>query len=179
MTLHFISFYHHKVQEGVGKSPWPMYQVCMSPWDGVYTNYTKLMPLNQIFGHMYVLSGIVCNIFLYHYLQKMTEKNMALKIHDRKACRKRNLVPAKTGMIHLLFYILFFVIFALPLGTNQVHIGTRAFFNCLVTDIAYCIMCPVIILSGNQVAQRKIRNLFNNCKNRVDDAFETVCNLFK
>ena len=114
LALHFLSFYHHQVKEGVGRSPWPMYQACLNPWERVYTYYTKLMPLNKMLGQLYVLSSIVCNIFLCYYLQKMTEKNIALKVHDRKASRKRNLVPAKTGTIHLLFYILLFVIFALP-----------------------------------------------------------------
>ena len=115
----------------------------MNLWVDVYTNYSKLMPLNQM---------IFYNIFLYYSLHNMPEKNMGLKVHDRKTCRKRNLVPAKTGMVHLFFYIFLFIFFVIPSGTKHFDKGTRAFVNCLVTDIAYAIMCLVIILSGNQVA---------------------------
>ena len=157
----------HTISLSQSRDPWPMYNACMHPTEYEKTNIVEIVPIDQIIIHIYHGITIFCNIFLWRYLKKQTDQNTALQPKDRKLCRKRNLVPAKIGIIHLFFYGFIMIYSFFHLNSNMDN-GTKFFFNACISDLLFCILSPLIfIILGSQEARHRIRNFFNYLSLRV------------
>jgi len=108
-------------------------------------------------------ANITCNFLLFKYLQNITENTTARSEGDKKKDRKRNLVPAKIGMIIICiggtYLLALMVTYMVPL--KYLDSGIRAFINASHADFTHCIICPIIIISGSKEVSRKISKMFH------------------
>ena len=160
--LTFGSFYFQMGSSEFGRSPLVLYQACMDPWkDHTFPVY-KLMPWNQLFMVFLIASNVSCNLFLYRYLERRTENNIARSEADKMKDRKRNLVPARIGMMNIFLYVvaMAFFMFAYSFKSDSLDSGTRAFMIAAFGDFMHCIFSPIFIISGSMDARRKVREIF-------------------
>ena len=119
------------------------------------------MPWNHLIIILSFIVNISCNLFLYRYLSDKTENNSALTEVDRKKDRKRNLVPARLGLVLIFFYfitvMLFMVTYTYKL--DSFDSATRAFLNNAQTDLHICIFHPIIMLWGSKDARNKLKKI--------------------
>ena len=76
-----------------------------------------------------IASNVSCNLFLYRYLERRTENNIARSEADKMKDRKRNLVPARIGMMNIFLYVVAMALFmfAYSFKSDSLDSGTRAF----------------------------------------------------
>jgi hypothetical protein len=105
--------------------------------------------------------NIICNIYLFKYLDRNTERNIALKPMDKKAERKKNLYPAWLGVITFgtctFIYLCFSIIYSFP--AHLLDSGTNALFTGFVCDLFQCIITPGVIMFGSQTGRRRIHKM--------------------
>ena len=90
------------------------------------------------------------------YRTKEGEQKVIIKSEsDIKRDRKRNLVPAKTG-IYVLILLIIYTIIPSVLYIPFSDLGSRAYFMSLAFDILSCIICPIIIVFQAPLIRRKI-----------------------
>ena len=155
--FNFISFYG----QNNDVSPWVLYHACLDPWSIFQFPLTKLMPVNQLILHISSCINIFCNLWLYRYLNRMTKENMALNARDKKKEKKRNLIPAKTGMIYIAAYIFTFTFFMFTFSYESASLdsATRAFLNAVYGDFVQCICNPAIIIYWSSDARKRFKKI--------------------
>ena len=97
------------------------------------------------------------NFWLF-FLFRTQEKNNLSKIKselDSRKERKRNLVPAKTGVIILILSLFYSIIFGVGYKAFD-NSGTRNYFLSLFQDFHTCIVAPGILVFQAPSIQRKI-----------------------
>ena len=143
------------------KDPWPMFNACVNPIGFKNTSIVEIEPYDQLFMHIYHAITIFCNIFIWFYLKEELKSNISLEPKDRKLNRKRNLVPAKIGVIHLSCYG-FIMIYGFFLLKSSVDNATKLFLSASITDFLFCVLSPLInICLGSQEARFRVRNIYN------------------
>ena len=166
LVFHFGTFYWHLIRPEVPMAPFVQYKACVDPWSQSVIPIWQVAPFSQIFFHLFNFINIICNIWLYKYLQYNTRNNSALGPLDKKADRKRNLYPAWIG-IFTLFACVFCYIFYIITYSFPSHIldnSTKAFMNALLSDSIFCIITPGIIMWGSQTGKRRIQKIKNKMK---------------
>ena len=160
-VFNFASFFVHFKANAQG-SPWVLYHACLDPWSKFQFPFNKLMPVNQMILHMSSMINICCNLWLCRYLSKMTLRNTALQAKDRKRDRKRNLLPAKIGLISLVFYVLTYCFFMFTYSHKSTNLdsATRAFFNAAYADFFHCLYFPLVTIYGSAEARERIWKVF-------------------
>ena len=94
------------------------------------------------------------------YRTKEGEQKVIIKSEsDIKRDRKRNLVPAKTG-IYVLILLIIYTIIPSVLYIPFSDLGSRAYFMSLAFDILSCIIFPIIIVFQAPLIRRKINKTF-------------------
>ena len=163
--FNFVSFFVHFNENAEG-SPLVLYQACLNPWKMFQFPFIKLMPVNQMILHMSSMINICCNLWLCRYLNKMTMGNTALQARDRKKDRKRNLLPAKIGMISLVFYLLSILIFTFTYSHKSTNFdsATRAFFNAAYVDFIHCLFSPMVAIYGSAEARERVWKVFTHAR---------------
>ena len=140
------------------RQPMILYEACLNPEGNFTLPLYKVLPLNQFIIFLCTFTNISCNIFLSFYLNEKSENNTAVAEVDKKKDRKRNFVPAKTGILVFGIYILSMGVFLTTYGykSEKLDSATRAFVNAAYSDFHHCISSPLIILLGSKDAKNKI-----------------------
>ena len=170
--FNFCSFYFQLADARTERSPLVLYQACMSPGRDHTFEVYKLKPWNQLIMIFFFVVNVLCNLFLYRFLGKMTA-NIARSEFDRKKDRKRNLVPAHIGMIVFATYVvtLSFFTFTYSYKSDSFDSATRAFLNAAFVDLFHFIISPVVIIAGSMDARRRVREIFENSMGKIRDIF--------
>ena len=81
---------------------------------------------------------------------------------DIKKDRKRNLVPAKTGLLIIIFLCAYTISFSLAYAGDLAYsdAGTRNYFLSLTQDMLACVFAPGIIVFQAPTIRRKINRVF-------------------
>ena len=145
------------------RQPMILNEACLNPGGNFTKPLYKVFPLNQFIMFLCTFTNIICNISLSFYLTEKSESNMAVTEVDKKKDRKRNLVPAKTGLWVFGIYILSMMVFLTTYGykSEKLDSATRAFINAAYTDFTICISSPIIILLGSTDAKKKISHFWD------------------
>jgi hypothetical protein len=164
IVINFAAMYLHLIHPEASRSEFILYKACVDPWNNSKTNIWNIFPVGQILFHFLNLSNIICNILLFKYLDKTAKASTALRPLDKKAERKRNLFPARIGIITFVVctscYGFFSLIYSLPFLDNAM----KAFLTGLLTDSFNCIITPGIIIFGSQTGRRRIQKIKNQIK---------------
>ena len=155
------SLYLQMGNSAIERSPMMLYKACMDPWNDHTINVYTILPWNHYFLVFLATTNFAFNLFLYKYLDAMTENNSARSQVDKKRDRRRNLVPAHIGMISIGIYLINMALFMVTYSfkTDILDSGTRAFLNAVYGDIMHCVLAPVVIISGSIDAQRKVKEI--------------------
>ena len=95
---------------GTEKSPLLLYQTCLDPQKTSFSlPVVQVMPFNQALVHAAAWIIVGSNIFLFKHLDNVSRNNISLSETDQVKNRRKNLVPAKVGILSL-----FFIIISLP-----------------------------------------------------------------
>lgn len=95
---------------GTEKSPLLLYQTCLDPRKTSFSlPVVQVMPFNQALVHAAAWIIVGSNIFLFKHLDNVSRNNISLSETDQVKNRRKNLVPAKVGILSL-----FFIIISLP-----------------------------------------------------------------
>ena len=81
--------------------------------------------------------------------------------NDRKRDRKRNLVPAKTGLYILILMVIYTIIPSV-LYISFSDLGTRAYILSLAFDFLSCIIVPGLVVFQAPLIRRKINKVFSS-----------------
>ena len=81
-----------------------LYTACMDPWKKFNNPIHRDFPLNHLIILISSCINVSCNIFLSVYLSGKTQTNTAIREVDKKKNRKRNLIPANTGL-YVVFWL--------------------------------------------------------------------------
>ena len=143
--------------------PMILYEACLDPGGNFTLPLYKVFPLNQFLIFLCIVTNVSCNIFLSFYLTEKSENNTAVREVDRKKDRKRNLVPAKTGLLVFVFYIMSMLVFMTTYAykSEKLDSATRAFINSVYADFHHCVSSPLVILLGSTDAKKKLSHILN------------------
>lgn len=80
-----------------------------------------------------------------------------------KKDRKRNLVPAKTGLLIIIFLCIYTFSFILAYAGDLAYsdAGTRNYFLSLTEDMLACVFAPGIIVFQAPTIRRKIKSIIS------------------
>lgn len=96
------------------------------------------------------------------YRNKDGDAQVKLKSeYDRKRDRKRNLVPAKTG-IYILILMVIYTIISSVLYISFSDLGTRAYILSLAFDFLSCIIVPGLVVFQAPLIKRKMNKIFSS-----------------
>ena len=160
--FNFLSFYFF-YDELTQPSPWPLYHACLDPWKKFQFPFSKVVPVNQLILHISTIVNIACNLWLFSYLKKMTDKNTALKPSDKKKEKKRNLMPAQVGFLSMIIYFITMVMYTslYAYKSETFDSATRAFCIAVYADFFHCLFSPLVILLGSADARRRIKDMWS------------------
>ena len=79
LLCHIVSAYRYLVQSDVPRVPLILYKACVDPWDKSTIPFWQIAPVSQGMLHLNNTINILCNIWLYKFLDSSTKKNSALK----------------------------------------------------------------------------------------------------
>ena len=131
------------------------------------------MPVSQLILHISTGVNICCNLWLWSFLNRMTNQNTALKVKDRKKDRKRNLIPAKLGMITLALYpstVLYFM-FTFSSKSTDLDSATRSFLNAAYADFFHCLGYPLLVIYGSAEARKRITKMCSSLHYTITNIF--------
>ena len=99
-----------------------------------YCLFPEVRLIDQIMINSYSLVEGVSNIWLYRFLKSQANTNTAIKDIDVKKNRKRNIIPAKVGILNaiglIVTYIFYIIIYSIPNGSFfNFDTGTRSVVN--------------------------------------------------
>ena len=99
--------------------------------------------------------------FLLKYFSTQEKINIKSE-KDIKKDRKRNLVPAKTGLLIIIFLCAYTTSFSLAYAGDLAYsdAGTRNYFLSLTQDMLACVFAPGIIVFQAPTIRRKINRIF-------------------
>ena len=155
-----------------------LYEACLDPGGNFTLPLYKVFPLNQFLIFLCIVTNVSCNIFLSFYLTEKSENNIAVREVDRKKDRKRNLVPAKTGLLVFVFYIMSMLVFMTTYAykSEKLDSATRAFINSVYADFHHCVSSPLVILLGSTDAKKKLSHILNSGLQIVKRPFQAKNN---
>lgn len=159
----FDGFINYKVK-GTEGFPLLLHQACKDPFSEYRIPFYKLMPFQQIMIYVYIYIIIHSNLFLYKFLMNQADKRNLAMINkvDRKRDRKRNFVPAQTGILMIFIVMVSVIFYAVTYSITSVliHIkldaGTRAYLLALYNDLYPCLLSPLIVLFGAPTVRRQL-----------------------
>jgi hypothetical protein len=79
-SINFLSvgaFYFQMGDTEMEKSPMMLYHACLNPWNDHTIPVYEIMPWNQYFLVFLAATNVACNLFLYRFLDKVTENSSA------------------------------------------------------------------------------------------------------
>ncbi|XP_023332669.1 uncharacterized protein LOC111704612 [Eurytemora carolleeae] len=98
----------------------------------------------------------------------MTEGNTALQAREKNAAKKKNLIPANLGIIHLCSYFAMLICFyTFYYNLNTQSLGIRQFLVSSVMDIVHCVVAPAVLFYGSEDLRRKGRRFVEKMLNIV------------
>ena len=101
LVMHLIDGFANYKVKGTEGFPLLLHQACKNPFSEYSIPFYKLMPFQQLMLYVYIYIIIHSNLYLYKFLKNQTDtrNNLATanKV-DKKKDRKRNFVPAQTGI---------------------------------------------------------------------------------
>ena len=80
--IHVLNFFNFIYHNEVKKFPLMMFQACVNPYSYYSSNVMKVMPFDQCLIYLYCLVFICSNFYLYVFLNKQNERNIAKKESD-------------------------------------------------------------------------------------------------
>ena len=109
-----------------------------------------------------LIASIVHFDLVFFYRNKDGDVQVKLKSeYDRKRDRKRNLVPAKTG-IYILILMIIYTIISYVLYISFSDLGTRAYILSLAFDFLSCIIVPGLVVFQAPLIKRKMNKIFSS-----------------
>ena len=98
------------------------------------------------------------------YSGNMRSGNQIKSEVHRKKDRQRNLLPAKTGILILIFFLLLNIIYYVLYGMTlqNVDVYTRSYYLGFVNDLFPCFISPIIVVFEAPAIRRKLRNVRKN-----------------
>ena len=168
-----------------GQFPTLLYQACLDPNSDYSIPFYTLLPFNVTMTYIYILTGAYNNLYLYRFLRynflkiylrlfsvfhRNKEGDVRVKLkseYDKKRDRKRNLVPAKTG-IYILILLVIYTIISCVSYISFSDLGTRAYFMSLAFDILSCIIAPGLIVFQAPSIRRKMNKTFLSIQNHIN-----------
>ena len=143
-------------------------------------------------NYIYVGGCVYCNIYLYRFLRYEQEETKKYLDHeyfnrthegkvtgklksesDQKKERKRNLVPAKTGLYLLILMGIYTVIHTVSYS-YIFDSGTREYFLSLAIDLLSCLIAPGIIVFQAPTITRKMNNVFSSFMQHISTKISTT-----
>ena len=150
--LTLVSHYMQPTSSDYGLSPLILYHACIKPeGNHIFPPYI-VFPIMWIVIFGSAFTNITCSFLLFRYLQNITENTIARSEVDKKKDRKRNLIPARIGMMIIAWtgsYIIL-VSFTYMLPLQYLDTGSRAFINATYADFSHCVIAPLIMISGSK-----------------------------
>ena len=98
LLIHILNFFVFTRRNGIENVPTLLFQSCLDPYAEHNIALYKIMPIDLILLYVYHMAIIGSNVYLYLYLKKQTENNIALKDADKRKEKRRNFVPAQSGI---------------------------------------------------------------------------------
>ena len=165
-----------------GDHPFLIYHACIDPYSFYDIPIFKLLIIDNAMIFLYQLITVLGNIYVWKYLRRNTENNVALKEVDKKKERKRNFVSAKNGirtavaLVISYFYNSIFYGFKVNMclsnkfqsNSNAFKVnldtGTKAFLNSCHNDLWMCLIMPILVLLDNSNTKRKLVNIKRELK---------------
>ena len=160
LLVHFLDAL--RVYITTGQFPHLLYQACIDPTSHYSIPFYTLLPFQVIMTYIYLGFAAYNNIYLYRFLRYGNElikhsydKTYLTRTHegkvtgklksesDQKRERKRNLVPAKTGIYVLILTGIYSIIHTVSYFSFS-DSGTREYFLSLAVDLLSCIIAPGI-----------------------------------
>ena len=128
-----------------------------------FPSFFKVMPVNQLILHISAIVNIACNLWLFRYLNKMTDQNTALQPSNKKKEKKRNLMPAQVGFLSIVCYFITMVMFTslYAYKSAKLDVASRAFCIAVYADLFHCLFSPLVILLGSADAKRRIKEAWS------------------
>ena len=158
-AFNFLSLYWLNDEQDQN-SPWPLYRACLDPWMTFKIPFSELMPVNQAILHTSTFINIFFNLWLFGYLNKMTNQNTALRASDKKREKKRNLMPASFGLILFIGYIITMVIFtSIFFFSENLDNATQAFIIAVYVDFTQCLCSPVLMIVWSPDTMRRLKSI--------------------
>ena len=135
-----------------------LYQACLNPWKKDYAvPFHRIMPLNQIPIHISTFCIIFFNILLFKFLNKQSLNSTgiqqrklqifsliftfsAIKAKDLKKERRKNLVPAKAGLVVLAIQLIYGPFYGI-LYVAPIELGKLFFFENMTCFILNRVRC--------------------------------------
>jgi len=163
--IHVLNFFNFIYHNEVKKFPLMMFQACVNPYSYYSSNVMKVMPFDQCLIYLYCLVFICSNFYLYVFLNKQNERNIAKKESDVIRDRKRNFVSARTGFagVILTFVGIFYVYFMYNFeywtfdSFGSLDSSTKAYLIALYADGLDCIIHPCVLLSGAPSVRKALK----------------------
>ena len=119
-------------------------------------------------GSWGIFKSFLLILYLSIYRKREGDAQVKLKSEsDIKRDRKRNLVPAKTG-IYILILMVVYTIISCILYISFSDIGTRAYIMSLAFDILSCIIVPGLIVFQAPSIRRKMNKTLSRLNNGIN-----------
>jgi hypothetical protein len=93
------------------KSPMMLYQACINPWNDHTIPVFNIFPWNHCCFVFLAGTNVACTLFLYKFLDNVTERSSSVSEVDKKKERRRNLTTACMGMVDVGIYLTIMTIF--------------------------------------------------------------------
>ena len=190
LLVHFLDAL--RVYITTGQFPHLLYQACIDPASHYSIPFYTLLPFQVIMTYIYIIFGAYNNIYLYRFLRfkkEVIKHSLAQKylnrIHEGKVTgklksesdlkreRKRNLVPAKTGIYIVILIGIYSIIHTVSYFSFS-DSGTREYFLSLAVDLLSCIIAPGIIVFQAPTITRKMNKTFSSFMQHISTKISTT-----
>ena len=127
--------------------------------------FVELRAFDQALLVSYSIVTIYGNLWLYRFLKTQTEKNLAIKDRDVKKSRKRNVIPAKVGIVNAIalvgIYIVYIVIYGTP-NSNMINLdtGTRSYILNVFNDLFPCFIAPGLLIFNAPTIRQTVQQIY-------------------
>ena len=96
--IHILNFFVFAQRNGIENIPTLLFQSCVDPYAEHNIALYKIMPIDLFLLYVYHAAIVGSNVYLYLYLRKQTENNRAIKDSDKIKEKRRNFIPAQSGI---------------------------------------------------------------------------------
>ena len=122
ILIHFLKNLPLFHNERYKTAPIMLVKACLDPYQMYHVSVFNVLPFDQLMLFIYNCLCCYGNFSLFRFLQTHEKDNKSLNEGDKRKTRRRNIVPAKLGYVHLYFlilvYFIYFIIYTFPLNLD-------------------------------------------------------------